>query len=612
MSDLIVISADGVNRGLLIEALGVWGWAATAVPPGLVQNAMPAPDQSEAPLVLLDARRNAESVFQAAAIIRHRFGASTRMVMICFQVNKSSAQSLERFGITAIVETDTCDASVLREILHKTYHGHAHSESDAEESEAEETDTEPSRLDEESERQSANVRWGGLYDDRGLLESETAPSGSIKGQAKRFADEHRDPLQREIPRSEMESLLSEYVDAKPLKENVQLALSRVRNSQVSVDDLAEVIRRDQGLSAKVLQLANSSAYRRGRPVKTVEQASVRIGLEGMRQAITVASVAEQMGIEENDLVSPVLLWEHSFATATIAFEIARATRLCQPEDAFMSGLLHDLGRVVMFDVLGSRYPKAMRMARENSIPPHQAEKTMFEMNHADAADVLFKSWNFDPGIVRPISNHHLSEKNTKHLDPEYEAQTHVLRFANRLAHALLFGDSGDDWIEDVPLQLGGGTIADQAVLNCIQRTERAASEMRTALTMVSSNASTPAAYSDLLRDRLLRRVRLPFIGEAGRFDAMKHLTGRLSAAGADDCTVLVARAGGGSDAEKLRAQAKELDSDMDAGEPLPAIALTESDAVDPTVLLNDRRVLPITMPFRIVSLIQAINELIAA
>jgi len=73
MDNVIVICADAVNRGLLGEAFAAWGVRATPVSPGLVSNALDELDDGVAPVVVLDARRNAESVFKSAAGVRHRF-----------------------------------------------------------------------------------------------------------------------------------------------------------------------------------------------------------------------------------------------------------------------------------------------------------------------------------------------------------------------------------------------------------------------------------------------------------------------------------------------------------------------------------------------------------
>lgn len=649
MNCIAVVGSDGLTRELIRAMLTSWSHEVLVAAPRLIRPLLDAARQGRVDAVVMDARRRADAVFRAAAQIEAASEDRVPLLLICDRVNRDRLKKLAEFGVHSVIESETCTSDIIKAsldlVLGETRvtgqrclvnptselvaqldehaepgslssmlteeSGDPVQEKAREETEGEGEGVGEASNDAESEIAPEDIEWYGLYNDQGLLRVETASSSSSDGKARELAQEHHRPLERELSRRETEALVAAYVDAKPLKENVQIALSMTRDSQASVDDLANVIRRDQGLSARVLQVANSAAYRRGKPVSSVEQASVRIGLDAIRQAISVGAVMEQMGDVDTHLVNPLMLWEHAFAVATISADLARQTRVCPAEDAFMIGLLHDLGRVVMFEVLGEKYSKALRMARERNLEPHRAEKTIFEINHADVADIVFRSWSFGETIVTPIANHHLSASNLHHLDPLNESVVSMLQLADKLAHAALIGDSGNDWIYGVPLALGEKELPAGVVKSGLQRAEKAAKDMRAALGAAGASVSQDSTAS-ILRDRIEGAFQPAFVSTI-EFDS-HEFTVRSLAGDAYPCEapgVLVVHLGAETDGDAIVRLVSKFDDECDSG-PVPAVVIAEEGAPDVDSLWAGRTVERLPGSYRRTAMVRAINNVLQA
>lgn len=367
---------------------------------------------------------------------------------------------------------------------------------------------------------SAPLRWHELYRDQGRLaeELQTGTDGqpASPGQAPKF--------ERRLSKSEVLTRVAEYSQARPLKSTVSMALRLARDSSATVEDMARVVKQDQALAARVLQLANSSLHRRGSAVRTVEQAIVRMGVSALRETISSSNVLDQFE-DDTGVLNVPLLWEHGYAVGMLAADLARATRTTPPDDAFMIGLLHDMGRAVMACELGEEYIDALLQARRHDLKPAQVEKQYFEINHADVADTLFANWEFDAAITAPVANHHLSDRNLNHLASVHARQTKLLQAADTLAHAALMGDSGSDWIDVAALDLSGSPISPGLLRSCLQRAEKTLEEIR--LLNASAHEPPMGGYAAHLRSQLPKNTTLGWAEYVGELDLMGVLAWSL-------------------------------------------------------------------------------------
>lgn len=193
----------------------------------------------------------------------------------------------------------------------------------------------------------------------------------------------------------------------PAFEIIPRLLLLLDDPDVNSEELADVIRVDPGLTADLLQTANSAYAAGGVRVETLRDALVRLGLrEVYRIVMKIVASPVLMG-SENKLLHRLDLWKHSLATAIGAQLLARQSDIEDTEVAFTAGLLHDLGKVMLAHQFGDDYAKVVEHL--NTDGPSALvlmEQAAFQTNHAAVGASLLQSWNFPETILNSIRYHH--------------------------------------------------------------------------------------------------------------------------------------------------------------------------------------------------------------
>jgi putative nucleotidyltransferase with HDIG domain len=185
---------------------------------------------------------------------------------------------------------------------------------------------------------------------------------------------------------------------------VQL-LSHCDVEKVSMAGLAELLSRDAGLSAKVLRLAASPAYRRGAVAANLEQALTAIGADMVRTMLLTESVyqtfddfASTRGIDLRPF------WGHAIATAITARAIAGKIGYVQTEEAYLAGLLHDIGRLALVSAAPDEY--AANFHAEDDSALCAIEERTLEITHPEAGALLIEELDLDSFLADSIRYHH--------------------------------------------------------------------------------------------------------------------------------------------------------------------------------------------------------------
>jgi len=209
------------------------------------------------------------------------------------------------------------------------------------------------------------------------------------------------------------------------------ALAIVRDPEADAADLCEVIRTDIGLSARIVRVANSVAYGRRRPAKTLADAVFTVGVRKTCDLLVAAAV-RQLYVRPHPRAGA--LWQHALAVATAAEELAAVTQQVTPATAFLPGLFHDVGRIAFLvadaaglDAVESRYVggEGDRIA---------LELAQFGVDHTEAGAILAEDWGLSAVQADAIRHHHAPED-----AGDGAALASILRAADALAHELGFG-----------------------------------------------------------------------------------------------------------------------------------------------------------------------------
>ncbi len=183
-----------------------------------------------------------------------------------------------------------------------------------------------------------------------------------------------------------------------------MVLQKLGNPNTSPKELHQTISTDQALAARVLKVANSPLYGCSRAINRLTDAVVIMGFDSLR-SLVMSSVMQDLfksfGLTEK------LLWEHSFGCAAISKHVAKVIKYPKVEEAFLAGLLHDIGKVVLNLKIPDQTREIVQEVYNNpGISFLQAEHEKFGFDHAQVGKLIAKKWNFAETIEETIACHH--------------------------------------------------------------------------------------------------------------------------------------------------------------------------------------------------------------
>lgn len=206
----------------------------------------------------------------------------------------------------------------------------------------------------------------------------------------------------------------------------------VENPDVSTDKIGKVIATDQVLTAKVLKMVNSPIYGFPGRISSINHALVLLGFNVIRGIIISTSVFDIMNQNMKGL------WEHSLGCATAANAIARRVELDGPEEYSVSGLLHDLGKVVTAVQLPQLHTDIQNAVKSKDLTWLEAEKAVLGFGHNRINAWLADHWKLPANIKEGLSYHH-----KPHLAQLYPEMACVVHLGDFLVRSFEYGYSGD-------------------------------------------------------------------------------------------------------------------------------------------------------------------------
>lgn len=183
---------------------------------------------------------------------------------------------------------------------------------------------------------------------------------------------------------------------------------QLQSPDTSLDAIAAVVQQDPGVTARLLQLVNSSFFGLKRPVSSPREAIAYLGIESLKSLVLSLSAFSQYKEMEAAGVSLMAIWQHSLRTAELARRLVGARGLSggMADASFVGGLLHDIGRVVLACNFPEEYATARSLARRQRVTLEKAEEQVFSCTHADVGGYLLGLWGLPPTVVDAIAFHH--------------------------------------------------------------------------------------------------------------------------------------------------------------------------------------------------------------
>ncbi len=222
----------------------------------------------------------------------------------------------------------------------------------------------------------------------------------------------------------------------PLPALVKEILDVHENPEATAKSMAEVIKKDQSLTSRVLRIVNSAYYGFHRKIGNTRDAVVLLGFEEIKNITLAACLMDTFPLEGVGRFQPKEFWLHSIASAYVARALASRVKSLTPENAFVMGLLHDIGKAVLFQHFPDTYSKVLEAADEKGTPLNEIEQQMMKIDHAEVGGIVAESWDLPTPLVRAIRLHHSPD------DAEVGYESYVANVANYFAHKQNVGSSG--------------------------------------------------------------------------------------------------------------------------------------------------------------------------
>lgn len=191
----------------------------------------------------------------------------------------------------------------------------------------------------------------------------------------------------------------------PSLPEVVLELHAILDDEMAGEaQVARVIERDPALASRMLKVANSAFFTRdAHGVRSVMAAVTRLGLRqvhAMSLAVSVVRAFSGRGMDHRRF------WRHSLGVAMAADALARRTGGTDPKDAYVAGLLHDVGLLVLDQFFAERFERVVGIVRTSGTPLWRVEEDLLGLDHGEIGGLLLSRWSLPQDIAEAVANHH--------------------------------------------------------------------------------------------------------------------------------------------------------------------------------------------------------------
>jgi len=243
---------------------------------------------------------------------------------------------------------------------------------------------------------------------------------------------------------ELQKIVDGIKDLPTLPTIIMKVVEIINNPKSSVRDIKSIIENDYVQTVRVLRLANSSYYGFPQKISTITTAIVLLGFNEIKNLLLSSSVYDLFTSHSNVkkyFFDHLKFLDHSIGVAIAARLIAEAVRYEEPEELFVGGLLHDIGRVVQKQFLSEDFEKLMLNVIKTDSLIYKKEKRILGYTHTEVGMLLAKKWKMTEKIINIIAYHHRPL-----LSTSFVKEAAIVNLADILIRALGIGSGGDNQI----------------------------------------------------------------------------------------------------------------------------------------------------------------------
>ncbi len=236
------------------------------------------------------------------------------------------------------------------------------------------------------------------------------------------------------------TLVQDKIDLPSLPHIFSRLIALMGDSKSGIEDFARVIMKDPALSVRLLKIVNSAFYGYQGEIGTISKAVAIIGINDLYAlclGTSVISAFKTIPIELADMPS---FWIHSIACGIIARTIAETKGFPNRERFFVAGLLHDIGRLIIYRYLPEQTRAVLDYALHKAMLLYHAESELLGFDHAKMGGLLIKKWKLPRELEHMVRFHHSVEFS------QYPEETAVVHVADVITNAFAIGTSGEQLV----------------------------------------------------------------------------------------------------------------------------------------------------------------------
>lgn len=239
-----------------------------------------------------------------------------------------------------------------------------------------------------------------------------------------------------------EKIIGEF-DNLPTLPTIYSTLSEaVSDPNITIHKLASIISSDQSSSLKILKVVNSPFYGFSGKIDTISQAILYLGFNEIQNIIFALSVIKFFSKDKQlNKLRPVDLWAHSIGVGVITRIIGDSLGVQNLEHFFLSGILHDIGKIIFIDKTPKEYNHALDLVEFQNCSINEAEYEIFSIDHTILGEEIAKKWGLSVNIQQSIRYHDSGPVNN-----ENKLLISTVHLSNIIARMLEFGYAGDNLI----------------------------------------------------------------------------------------------------------------------------------------------------------------------
>ena len=257
--------------------------------------------------------------------------------------------------------------------------------------------------------------------------------------AKRAQKFEMTPRQEMDQKQRLRHVTERVIGLPSLPTVVTQLINLVGDPATSARDISQLISADQALTAKILKVANSAFYGFPRKIATVQLAIVVLGFETVKNlGLSVAVLKRFHAGKAHPLFDRQQFWEHAIGCGVAARMLGRKLDRKLEGEAFVAGVVHDIGKLILIEYFPNEFGESLEMARDEYLTISEAEMKVIGVTHAEIGGWLAEKWNLPETLVQAITYHH------NPMDVEEPSEIlMVTHAANALTRHNHIGQAGD-------------------------------------------------------------------------------------------------------------------------------------------------------------------------